>query len=444
MKKLKFNIQLCLLYAGILLVIIAIFSFLVDSRVNAVSNAQTLDRLEQYIDITETSWEDGNAIEMEKVNFHAAAIQGTLLQEDEEYFIIDVMTSGNVTDYVSGDRMDTVFSKITLLPGENGNGIIEIGKEERIFYCYSVEGIKDSGDEINFILLVTNQDLVKEFRQVISLKVTAIFIGVSLFAFLVIGLWSNYYISRTNKIKGHIATLPQTGYKEQYVDDGQDELGELSRSIEALRLEILKHEETKQEMLQNVSHDFKTPIAVIKSYAEAILDGMAPKEDAQIIINHANNLHYKVTKLLQYNRLEYLNNDKEFEEVSMKDVIENVVESYHFYKNDITFDLELDDTKFKGYSENFYTVVDNIIDNAHRYAKSLIKVTLKNGILKIYNDGVHIDEQFLKGIFKAYEKGFDGQFGLGMSIVKKTLDFFDYELIIANLEVGVEFTIQKK
>ena len=444
MKRLKFNTQLVLLYSGILLVIITIFGFSVESRVKDVSKTQTIDRLEQYIDITETSWLEGKEIEVEKVNFHAATIQGVLIKNNENYNVTNVQTSGNITDYVPNNKMNSVFSKIKLTPGEKGNGVIEIEDEETIFYSYSVEQTKDSGDEINFILLVTNQELVKEFRKGISVQITFIFIVVNLFAFIIIGFWSNYYVSRTNRIKGHVANLQKTGYKEKYVDDGNDELAELSRSIENLRLEILNHEEIKQEILQNVSHDFKTPIAVIKSYAEAILDGMAPSEDAQIIINHANNLHYKVTKLLQYNRLEYLENDKEFEEISMKDLIETVVDSYRFQIKDINFELKLDDTKFKGYSENFYTVVDNIIDNAQRYAKTTIKVTLKNGVLKIYNDGVHIDEQFLNGLFKAYEKGFDGQFGLGMSIVKKTLDFFEYELLVENLEVGVEFTIQKK
>ena len=84
------------------------------------------------------------------------------------------------------------------------------------------------------------------------------------------------------------------------------------------------------------------------------------------------------------------------------------------------------------------------MENAKRYAKSLIKITLKDGVLKIYNDGDHIDEKFVNGIFRAYEKGSKGQFGLGMSIVQKTLDFFNYEISVENKEVGCEFTINKK
>ncbi len=76
-----------------------------------------------------------------------------------------------------------------------------------------------------------------------------------------------------------------------------------------------------------------------------------------------------------------------------------------------------EDVYFQGYRENLYTVIDNILDNAKRYAKTKIKIILRKDRLRIYNDGEAIDEQFLNSIFKPYEKGSKGEFGLGMSIV---------------------------
>ena len=62
----------------------------------------------------------------------------------------------------------------------------------------------------------------------------------------------------------------------------------------------------------------------------------------------------------------------------------------------------------------------------------------------IYNDGEAIDEQFLNSVFRPYEKGSKGQFGLGMSIVKKTIDFFGMNLSVRNEEGGgVSFIINK-
>jgi two-component system sensor histidine kinase CssS len=97
-----------------------------------------------------------------------------------------------------------------------------------------------------------------------------------------------------------------------------------------MRKQISESEKIKREMLQNISHDFKTPIAVIKSYAEAQQDGMADEDSNKIIINQAEILKNKVNRLLQYNYLEYLSKDKEFEDVNMKEVIEEVIQGYKF------------------------------------------------------------------------------------------------------------------
>ena len=73
-----------------------------------------------------------------------------------------------------------------------------------------------------------------------------------------------------------------------------------------MREEILKNDEVKQEMLQNLSHDIKTPIAVIKSYSEAIKDGITDVDDLNIIIEQTDILSDKVKKLLEWNRIEYI------------------------------------------------------------------------------------------------------------------------------------------
>ena len=229
------------------------------------------------------------------------------------------------------------------------------------------------------------------------------------------------------------------------MDDGDNKVATLSRSVEHMRKEISTNEKTKQEMLQNLSHDFKTPIAVIKTYAEAMVDGVEDVNSATAkIIEQADILRNKVNKLLQYNSLEYLSKDREFDDVVMNEIVNDLVKNYKYQIADIDFELDLDDNiTFKGYRENWYTVVDNIIDNAKRYAKTKIKIVLKEGYLRIYNDGEHISDDFINNSFKPYEKGSKGQFGLGMSIAQKTIYFFGMKLVVKNEEVGVSFIIEE-
>ncbi|MDE5566592.1 MAG: HAMP domain-containing histidine kinase, partial [Anaeroplasmataceae bacterium] len=258
------------------------------------------------------------------------------------------------------------------------------------------------------------------------------------------GTWSGQFVKRIHQIQKQVLDLSKSGHDEvNIVDDSLDEIGELSRTVEDMRIKIKKNEQTKQEMLQNISHDFKTPIAVIQSYAEAIQDGMADEDSTKIIISQAEILKNKVNRLLEYNSLEYLKKDREFEDVDMKEVVEEVLRAYKF-RMDLEIDLDLSEQiYFKGYKENYITVVDNIIDNARRYANNKIKIVLKKDRLRIYNDGEAIDENFIKNSFKPYEKGSKGEFGLGMSIVKKTIDFFGMDLIVKNESIGVSFIITK-
>jgi two-component system sensor histidine kinase CssS len=110
---------------------------------------------------------------------------------------------------------------------------------------------------------------------------------------------------------------------------------------------------------------------------------------------------------------------------------------------DIEFEIVIDkkSTIFRGGANMWEAIIDNIFNNFIRYAKKKIKVTVKNKKIILYNDGENIKENALNNIFTPYEKGVNGVFGLGLSIVKKTLHLLNYDIIIENVKVGVKFTI---
>jgi two-component system sensor histidine kinase CssS len=357
----------------------------------------------------------------------------------------EIIKSPTLNDLVSEEEIYKIFDKINSdkkVITSNGSytitGKFETEDDDNIYYVFVARSSME-----DFTFLVTDDLYPRTMAKNVAGEIILIFFLFTITSLCVIYLWSTAFVSRIRKIQNHIINLPKNKYKVEYKDDSLDEIGELSRSIEDMRIEIGNNEETKREMLQNISHDFKTPIAVIKSYAEAQLDGMADEDASKIIISQTDILKKKVNRLLQYNSLEYLEKNKEFEDVNMNELISEVVTNYKYLTN---IDIELDlskDIYFKGYKENFYTVIDNILDNAKRYAKTKIKIVLRDNRLRIYNDGEHIDEQFLNSVFKPYEKGSKGEFGLGMSIVKKTLDFFNYNLKVVNEDIGVSFIITK-
>lgn len=226
-----------------------------------------------------------------------------------------------------------------------------------------------------------------------------------------------------------------------------DEIGDLANAIGEMKEYIDRQDEVKAEMVQNISHDLKTPIATIKSYAESIKDGIYPygtlEESVDVIVEHASRLEKKVHSLLLMNRVEYLKDTAEpGETVDMNSIIERVSQQFTVVYPNIIWTVDADKSRFHGDSESWRIVIENLCENATRYAKTEIKITLKKGILAISNDGPRIDDSKLMTIFKPYEVGNKGQFGLGLSIVRKVCDTYGYNVSAENLSNGVVFKIQ--
>lgn len=436
MKKLNISTQLLILFFSILLIATCAFTLITTVYVNYIANKEVYTRLTTYSQLLymNPNVTSGSALELPEfsdmeIGYIVHKNNGDIYSNIDEY-------GGNNTISVIIEKINKkVTSDFVTSTSYIAQGNLEVNNKTIFYVCN-----KNASD---FIIILTDSTYTEGLSRNIASRMLVVFMFLLLLASLVIFIWSYNITKRLKNIQNHIINLPKNKYEEIYVDKYDDEIGELSRSIEEMRKEIDYNEKTKQEMLQNLSHDFKTPIAVIKSYAEAIEDGMAGSDGVKVIINQSDLLKHKVNRLLQYNSLEYLNHDKEFEEIDMKELVLEVVQNYKF-QTALNIETDLDENViFLGYRENWHTIIDNIIDNAKRYAKTTIKIVVKPNRLRIYNDGEHIDPQFLNSIFKPYEKGSKGQFGLGMSIVKKTVDFFGYNLDVVNEEIGVSFIITK-
>ena len=199
-------------------------------------------------------------------------------------------------------------------------------------------------------------------------------------------------------------------------------------------------------MYQNISHNFKTPITVMKSYIEASEDGIETKEKTlEIIKEQLKKLEIKVHSLLYLNKLNYIKDQKNNLNVTLdiKNIVNSSVDKFKMARPDVKFTLEMDNnTTFRGSADMWEAIIDNILNNFIRYAKKEVKITIKKNVITLYNDGPNIEENILNDIFTPYEKGIKGVFGLGLSIVKKTLQFLKYDITIENAKNGVKFIIK--
>jgi len=260
-------------------------------------------------------------------------------------------------------------------------------------------------------------------------------------------LWSSLIVRKIEKLKQKIDNIDNPNFNHNIYFDTDDEMRTLSYAIEDMRLSLIHQEEYRKEMYQNISHDFKTPLTVIKSYIEAVDDDIEePKDALKVIKEQTIKLENKVHSLLYLNKLDYLKDKKiDLEIIDMKKIINDEVEKFKYYNKDIKFIVDIDKkSKFYGTVDHWETILDNILSNFMRYTKKQIKITAKQNKLVLYNDGDNIDDKLLDGIFNPFRKGMKGEYGLGLSIVKKTLNLMKYDITIKNEKVGVSFIITKE
>lgn len=309
------------------------------------------------------------------------------------------------------------------------------------YYYYTI-----TKDEI-IKVAISNDSYINKTKESILKAIFPIVLSTCLLIGLMLVIWSSFIVKKIEKLKDKIDHIDNTDYNHNINFEIDDEIKSLALAIEDMRLSLINQEEYRNQMYQNISHDFKTPLTVIKSYIEAVEDKVEDSDTAlQVIKEQTNKLEQKVHSLLYLNKLDYLKNSKNIENklVDMNEIINSEVAKFKFHRKEINFITEIDKkSKYYGTMEHWETVFDNLLGNFMRYANTTIKITAKQNKLILYNDGEHIADDFLEGIFTPFRKGIKGEFGLGLSIVKKTLNIMDYDVTIKNEKKGVSFTIRR-
>lgn len=422
----------------ILLVITMVFTFvlmpLIDYNLNSIADKQMFDDLF----VSQNNIIDHNYFipDNKKVksvthliyNSSTNTVNAPNMTYNEYYVLYNNVFGKELESLVSSD-INYIYNKTTF---------------ENKTYYYLITNVNNN----NFLISLTTSDYSQEL--LISLRNRVVYIQYAflfIIAFILI-IWVLTIISPLNKIKNYIDAIKENKEYELNIHR-EDELGVVSQALIDMKSELDLQDKIKTEMIHNISHDLKTPISLIKTYSQSVKDDIYPYGDKDssmdIIIENADRLEHKVKSFLYLNRLDYLQGEKKkIQSFPIKETIEKVVQQLSLVHPHLDIETYLEDVRFLGEVEHWRVAIENIVENASRYAKTLIKITLKNNYLEIFNDGEHIDSDKMEYLFKPYVRGVKGQFGLGLSIVEKTASMYGYSVEANNLENGVSFVFKKK
>jgi two-component system, OmpR family, sensor histidine kinase CssS len=233
-----------------------------------------------------------------------------------------------------------------------------------------------------------------------------------------------------------------------------DEIGSLAGSIERMREQLVKQDEAQQTFLQHISHDLKTPVMVIRSYAQSIRDGIYPKGDlsstVQVIEDESERLEKRIRDLLYLTKLEYLASRELIRKpIAIHSLIDKTVDRFRVRRSNVIWKRDLMPLMIAGDPDQWGIVFENLFDNQLRYARERVEITLlhkreeskANANIRIWNDGPFLDPTVENTLFQEFHKGDKGEFGLGLAIVKRIVSFHKGKVWAVNENNGVAFYI---
>ena len=227
-----------------------------------------------------------------------------------------------------------------------------------------------------------------------------------------------------------------------------------------------KLSEIKNDFINNISHEFKTPIATINLALDAISSSTKNLNDKSIsylgMIREENSrMLSQVENILRISQLEKSSNPFDMEQIDIHEVIEDAIEHVKLIveskKGSIDLSLKALDSNISGNSNHLENIIINILDNAVKYSRENPKIVVsstninKDIRLCFEDNGIGMDKNTQKLIFEKFYREQNGDIhnikghGLGLSYVKKIIDFHNGKILLESKKgTGTKFYITLK
>lgn len=373
--------------------------------------------------------------------------------------------------------------------------------EERKNLLYSdakmtIRKIDDTSNSLNYILLYGKLDNgyslyiripiapIEESVRISNNTLIVIGIATVIISAFVASLISKRFTSPILQLNDITKKMAKLDFEQKYrINDSDDEINELGKNINTMsdKLESTikqlretnselekdieeksKIDEMRKQFISDVSHELKTPIALIQGYAEGLIENVNNDDEsrkfyAEVILDESNKMDVLVKQLLELMKLEYGKRKFNDEEFDVVELINEVIRKCNVMLEENQIQVVFDEKKpIYAYADDFYVeqVVTNYFTNAIKHAKEVngkkqIKITIQNVKNKIrvsvFNTGDKIPKEDLTRVWGRFYKIDDSRnrensgSGIGLSIVKAIQNNYQNEYGVQNLSNGVEF-----
>lgn len=418
-----------------------------------------------------------------------------MLEDIEINYNVRISIINNYGQYI----YDTLYSRerdsgFSFHSNDDGNGMIYYDGNELSRRGYTFSTITNPGSDSTFLALIGVLD--GDARLILRIPYATlqlehsfnfVFLMISAFVALIIcllfgGLLSGRFTRPLSEMTEVANSVAQLDFSKKYTGASvSDEIGQLGQSInqmsdyldhaitdlqdmnDRLETEIKQKQaidDMRKEFIINISHELKTPIALIQGYAEGLRIGINESEEdrnyyCDIIIDEAHRMNRLVLQLLNLSKIELGNTVPIYGDVELYDLAESVVSKTRVMWQEKQLHLDLSgigEEVVRGDYDMLEQVVTNYLTNAidHSPEGGTIAITSqtdqKHYILRVRNQGSQLAEEEMEKIWdkfykldKARTRISGGGSGIGLSIVRAIMTAHHGGCGVHNVEDGVEF-----
>ena len=241
---------------------------------------------------------------------------------------------------------------------------------------------------------------------------------------------TNYYVRGT-------FTRDNLDFSEDVNINTTDELNELGKNINIMSKSISSSIDNLNSFVSNASHELKTPITVINTHVQALLNGTITDEKIKkdyyrVLLKESREMTSLVNDLLLISKLSSLEKKLDKEECSFLNLLNESIEKFEFLelKKDIEWDIKIKNLNIFVNNKLFKVVLDNLVNNALKYSpkNSIINIYQEDNNIIFENPMYLIEKENIDNLFQPFYRGtsanelnIEGS-GLGLSLIKRILD----------------------
>ncbi|MCK4552533.1 MAG: HAMP domain-containing histidine kinase, partial [Tenericutes bacterium] len=239
---------------------------------------------------------------------------------------------------------------------------------------------------------------------------------------------------------------------------GHDEIANLSRNFNLMTNEIKSNEYLNKEFVRNFSHEFKTPLSVIRGYAELLESNDLQEEERinflNIIISESERLSNLANNMLQISLIDSTSIIAKDDEYNLAEQVRNIIQMIQvmWEEKNLSFDLELEETCIKNNKELTYQIILNLLSNSIKFSDDSEEIKIKleeeNDLLKfsITNKGQAIPVNDFEKVFQLFyianKSRNTSSTGVGLTLTKKIIDKLNGSISFASNNGVTTFNVE--